>query len=115
MVDVERHGVHAGLRRRLLKYPGGKTPGGCMHVGGEGVGGKSDVVDDGWDEGMEGEAWMDGDGAVRERERGIVVLGRGGGARRVARGGKGRLRERRRGRRVGGVKNVLVVETDLFS
>ena len=59
--------MHAGLRRRLLKYPGGKAPGGCIHVGGEHVGGKSDVVDDGWDVGMEREVWMDGDRAVRER------------------------------------------------
>ena len=80
------------------------------------MGGKRGVVDDGWDEGMKCEEWMDGDGPVRERERGIVVLGRGARARRVARGRKGRLRERRRRRRrPGRVKNVLVVETDLFS
>jgi hypothetical protein len=115
LVDDERHGVHARLRCWLLEYPGGKTHRGCMHVGGERMGGKRGIVDDGWDVGVECEERMDGDGPVRERERGIVVLGRGARARRVARGRKGRLRERRRRRRLGRVKNVLVVETDLLS
>lgn len=115
LVDDEGHGVHAGLRRGFLEYLGRETHGGCVHIGREHMRGKGGVVDDGWDVGMEGEKRMNGDGPIRERERCVVVLGRGARSRRVARGGKRRLRVRRRGGRLGGVKDVVVIETDLFS
>lgn len=80
MVDGERHGVHAGLRHWLLEYLRGKAPRRCVHVGGERVGGKGDIVNDGRDVGMKREEWVDSDRAIGERERGIVVLRRGLGA-----------------------------------
>ena len=112
LVNDERHGVHAWLRRGFLEYAGGKTQRGCVHVGRERVRGERAVVDDGWDIWMEGEERMDGNGAVREWERCEVVLGRGARPRRVPRREERRVRERRRG--LGRVKNVVVVEADLL-